>query len=198
VDWAEANREFFASAVWRTVTDVSGRRIVKYPTDLWVFQEVIRASKPHVIVETGSAEGGSAYWFAQFAEVISVDLVAPDVDRAGVTWVEGDSTDPDVVATVVDLVAGRRCLVTLDSDHRAPHVAAELKAYAHLVAPGSYLVVEDTAVDVYGLDTELYPDGGPFVAVERFLMDNAGFETDMNCERFRLGMNPGGWLRRVA
>lgn len=96
-----------------------------------------------------------------------------------------------------ELVRGRSCLVTLDSDHDALHVEAELEAYASLVTPGSYLVVEDTAVDVYGIDAEFYPNGGPGVAVERFLERDSHFSPDRTCERFMLGMNPGGWLRRI-
>jgi len=195
--WNEANREFFDSGVWRTVLDPEGRRICKYPTDLQVYREIIRRARPEVIVETGSAEGGSAAWFASFADVISIDIARPTELDEGVTWITGSSTDPDVVEQVFALVGGRRCLVSLDSDHHARHVEAEIAAYASLVSRDSYLVVEDTAVDVYGIESEMYPEGGPLVAVERFLASTEQFTPDRRCERFKLGMNPGGWLRRL-
>jgi len=57
-------------------------------------------------------------------------------------------------------------MVFLDSLHNKEHVLAELKAYAPLVSPGSYIIVEDTH-----LDSIIWPDGapGPFAAVEAFL-----------------------------
>lgn len=196
--WTQANREFFDSGVWRSIFDAEGRRICKYPTDLQVYREIIARSRPEVVVETGSAEGGSAAWFADMGcDVVSVDLVPPMNDDR-VCWIAGSSIDPDVVRQVTEQVGGRRCLVSLDSDHHAPNVSIELAAYAHLVSTRSYLVVEDTAVDAYGLEAEMYPEGGPLVAVERFFATDARFVVDRECERFRLGMNPGGWLRRVV
>lgn len=163
-----------------------------------VYREIIAQAKPEVIVETGSWEGGSAAWFAEFAEVISIDVSLPRHPDPRVHAVIGDSTAPEIASYVRDEVRGRRCLVSLDSDHNAEHVAQEIAAYAPLVTIGSYLVVEDTAVDAYDLEPGSYPEGGPLVAVQHFLKTDNRFVPDPECERFRLGMNPGGWLRRVA
>ena len=192
--WPQANRSFYASGAWATITDAEGRHIRKYPTDLYVFEEIIRKTKPEVIVETGSFEGGSAAWFARFAAVVSVDINRPLHNISGVTWLAGDSVAnaPKVAA----LVNGRSCLVTLDSDHNAKHVLAEIEAYTPLAT--DYLVVEDTAVDAYGLDAEWYLEGGPGRAVKTWLTEHPEWEPDPECDRFLLGMNPGGWLRRVG
>lgn len=195
IDWVEANIEFFDSRVWTTL-QVDGRPVLKYPTDLWVYEEIIRRTQPEVIVETGSYEGGSALWFSRFAPVISVDVRSPRaaLPGVGVIWLEGDSVA--LAGEVAALVDGRRCLVSLDSDHHAAHVLAELQAYSPLAT--EYLVVEDTAVDAYGIEAWLYyPDGGPGAAVEDWLVLNPGWAADHECERFKLGMNPGGWLRRA-
>ena len=197
MNWAEANRSFYASGVWQTVRDDAGRRILKYPTDLWVYREIIRRTQPAVIVETGSAEGGSAGWFADYAEVISIDTVPPAHSDSRVAWITGSSIADETAERVYDRVHGRSCLVSLDSDHAMEHVRDELVLYAPLVDIGGYLVVEDTAVDEYGIDAELYPNGGPGIAAQEFLQQGT-FEPDRQCERFLLGMNPGGWLRRVA
>lgn len=194
MDWEQANREFFESRVWATL-EIDGRQVLKYPTDLWVYEEVIRRTQPEVIVETGSYEGGSALWFARYAPVISVDIRSPRASDQNVVWIEGSSTARWVVERVGELVDGRRCLVTLDSDHNAPHVLAEISAYAPLAT--DYLIVEDTAVDAYGIDAWLYPDGGPGEAVGIWLDAEDGWVADPACDRFFLGMNPGGWLRRA-
>ena len=182
------------------MVDSRGRRICKYPTDLWVYRELLERVQPEVVVETGSAEGGSAAWFADHAEdaeVISIDTALPADRDQRVTWITGSSIDPVVIDQVHARVHLRTCLVSLDSDHTAPHVEAEIAAYAPLVTHDSYLVVEDTAVDAYGLDLHYYPNGGPGRAVQRFLERDQRFFPDRTCERFLLGMNPGGWLRRV-
>jgi len=193
LNWPEANRAFFDSKVWTTLKDRHGNRILKYPTDLYVYEELIRKLQPDVIVETGSFEGGSAGWFAQFAGVISVDLKSPLVPIPGVVWLQGNSVE--VAAEVAELVKGQNVLVTLDSDHNAPYVLAELEAYSPIAT--DYLVVEDTAVDEYGIESDHYPEGGPGAAVKTWLASNKEWKPDPACDRFLLGMNPGGWLRRV-
>lgn len=60
------------------------------------------------------------------------------------TLIEGSSTDEAIVEHVKTLIAPEdRVLVTLDSNHSYAHVARELRAYAVLVTPGSYLLVQD-------------------------------------------------------
>lgn len=196
MDWAEANRAFYDSGVWKTLY-IEDRRICKFPTDLWVYEEVIGAAAPTLIVETGTYEGGSALWFARFAAVVTIDLHSPPIFDERVHPIGQSSTDQQAVFEVRELSLGAVVLVSLDSDHNADHVEREIDAYASLVGVGSYLVVEDTAVDVYGIEADRYPKGGPGVAVERFLARDDRFVRDEHCERFMLGMNPGGWLRRV-
>lgn len=188
---AEATRSAFENELWRLT--YKGRALLKMPNDLWLFTEIIEQTRPEVIVETGSHEGGSACWFADHGlEVLSVDLYAPK-PADGVTFLQGPSVD--LATEARSWVQGRRCMVVLDSDHNAENVLAELEAYAPLVTSGCYLVVEDTAVDRYNLQPSLYPEGGPGVAVDRFLAEHPGWSSDPRCERFGVGMNPGGWLR---
>lgn len=163
---------------------------VKISEDLDRYERVIAASRPEVIVETGSYAGASARWFRQWAPVISVDIdhgrLRPDVrDDPGITWVQGNSATVAVIDRVRDLVAGRPALVSLDSDHDPSHVYAEMCAYAPLVPPGGYMVVEDGVVE--GLVEE----------IGDFLAGHPDWTVDAEIEQMHpVTLFPSGWLRR--
>lgn len=187
-----------------------GVPILKNPLDLWVLQELIHYTKPALIIETGTAYGGSAYFMADVLDrvgrgaVITVDITPnpdPAVQAHPRVWiVKGSSTDDLVSGFLRERVAATKgpVLVVLDSDHHAPHVARELELYAPLVPVGGYLIVEDTNLNGRPVLPEWGP--GPGEAVDAFLASDAGrgWVREPLCERFLLTMHPGGWLRRVA
>jgi cephalosporin hydroxylase len=100
-----------------------------------------------------------------------------------------------VVAEVARRVGTGRTMVLLDSDHRMAHVLAELRAYADLVSPGSYLIVQDTNVNGHPVLPGFGP--GPMEAVREFLAADDRFEIDRDQERLLFTMHPGGYLKRV-
>lgn len=176
---------------WSTVEDM-----VKIREDLERYARIIAATKPTVIVECGTWSGRSAAWFAGLGpEVVTIDIENRDVayKHPNVTHLTGSSTDPAIIDRVVDLVDGRRCMVVLDSDHSQAHVAVELDAYADLVTPGCYLVVEDTICRyVAGSGHE---DDGPLDAVEQWVPDHPEFITDKRIEALHPATHhPDGWL----
>jgi cephalosporin hydroxylase len=130
--------------------------------------------------------------------VLTIDVLdregRPQHDR--VTYLTGSSTDPEIVERVQREAEGASpVMVILDSDHARDHVLAELRAYAPLVTPGSYLVVEDTNINGRPIGRELGP--GPHEAVDTFLSEAPGFARDVSREKFFLTFNPGGFLRRL-
>lgn len=180
-----------------------GVSLAKCPLDLWVYQEIVAETRPDLVVETGTFDGGSALFFASLFDlvgdgrVVTVDIEEregrPTHDR--ITYLTGSSTASEVVDEIRAHVAGAsRVLVVLDSDHRRDHVLAELQAYSDFVTPGSYLIVEDTNVNGHPVAPEFGP--GPMEAVERFLEQDDRFEVDRSREKFLLTFNPGGFLRR--
>jgi cephalosporin hydroxylase len=185
------------STTWR------GTNVTKSPMDLWVYQEIVHELRPAVVVETGTFMGGSALFLADVFDllghgrVVTVDL-NPQPDRPEhprITYVTGSSVAADVVARVREEVAGEApVMVVLDSDHHAPHVAAELEAYHDLVTPGSYLIVEDTVVNGHPVEPLFGP--GPLEALQPFLAAHPEFTVDRHRERLGMTFNPGGWLRR--
>jgi cephalosporin hydroxylase len=109
---------------------------------------------------------------------------------------QGSSTDPRIVGSFARRTHNARVIVNLDSDHSMPHVLKELRAYAPMVSPGSYIAVEDTHLD--GVPTHPEQGPGPMAAVRQFLSEGAGkdFEQDFTREALVITSYPGGWLRR--
>jgi cephalosporin hydroxylase len=179
-----------------------GYQLLKCPLDLWMYQELLFRTRPDVVVETGTFQGGSALYLACIldqlgnGEVITIDTTA-EPNRPlhpRIQYVLGSSIDPGVVSKTRALVAGRRTMVILDSDHTEAHVHAEMNAYSPLVHVDDYMIVEDTNVNGHPAWPEFGP--GPMEAVNRFLSARQDFEIDERCERFMMTLNPRGYLRR--
>jgi cephalosporin hydroxylase len=197
----EYHRSFYDRGMW--ITSWMGVEICKYPTDLFIYHEIIYKRKPDLIIETGTYRGGSAWFFASIMDmlgkgrILSIDVTDDPIRPAHprITYLRGDSIDRSVFDTALrESDASDRVMVVLDSDHHEPHVAAELELYPNLVTPGDYLVVEDTNLNGH----PVYPDHGPgpWEALQKFLSKDDRFTPDPECERFGLTSNPGGWLRR--
>jgi cephalosporin hydroxylase len=199
----EFNRLWYDEKLW---TDIRWRGVpvLKNPCDLWIYQEIIHEVKPDLIVETGTYDGGSAYFFASLFDlvgngrVITIDVEErpdrPVHDR--VRYVTGSSIASDVAKLLADEVkTSSTVMVVLDSDHAASHVKRELEVLSSFVTVGSYLVVEDTNVNGHPVYPEHGP--GPAEAVRSFLKGSSDFVSDTRLERFLLTFNPGGFLRRV-
>jgi cephalosporin hydroxylase len=112
-----------------------------------------------VILEMGVAHGGGLIFYASLCKVlgrgrvIGVDVEIRPHNRKAIeahplfpfiTLIEGSSIDPVIVDQVAALVQpGETVMLMLDSNHTKGHVAEELRAYAPLVSPGSWIVVMD-------------------------------------------------------
>lgn len=209
-------------ACWSTFDRESGYTQRCHGVDVWKTADDLRrydaaivACAPDVIVETGTRWGGSALWFADHG----IDVVTVDVDASTskptrsalpvelcerITWVFGDSVDAAVVREVAAAVAGRRCMVSLDSDHHAAHVAEEIHAYGPLVSSGCYLVVEDGIADLLPahravrMGRRIPVEGGPLVAVEEEIVGDPRWVRDVAIEGMSpVSHHPAGWWRRV-
>lgn len=187
---------------WKTTW--LGITIWKCPLDVWLYQEIIFRLRPDLIIETGTAHGGSASYLGTICDlvdngqIVSVDL-SPQPDLPAhprVRYITASSTDPTVVSELAELArAAGTVLVILDSDHSKSHVADELAAYAPLVTVGSYVIVEDTNVNGHPVWQEFGP--GPMEATEEFLADHPEFVVDPEGEKFMLTFNPRGLLKRT-
>ncbi|MEP7352470.1 MAG: CmcI family methyltransferase [Acidobacteriota bacterium] len=192
-----------ADSTWMN-TRWMGVPLLKLPLDLWIYQEILSETRPHLIIETGTAYGGSALYFAHLMDIIgegkvvSIDLKRRDKDvpkHPRIEYILDSSTNPDVIARVQSMISpGDRVMVVLDSDHSARHVKAEMAAYGPMVSKGCYMVVEDTNVGGYPVYKSF--GAGPMDAIDPFLQANSDFFIDETKERFKISFNPRGWLKR--
>jgi cephalosporin hydroxylase len=178
----------------------------KNPLDAWIYQEILHEVRPEVVVEIGSAQGGSALFLAHMLDLIGDggEVISIDIDRSRfrpshprLHVLTGDAASPAVVAEAAALARGRRTLVIQDGDHKADGVLRDLRAYADFVSPGSYLIVEDGIIDLFrpgDAIADFHP--GPLAAIERFLLERPDFEVDAARERYILTASPRGFLKR--
>lgn len=218
----QITREWFAKASKHYYSyhfNWLGRPIIQFPQDLIALQEIVWDTKPDLIVETGVARGGSLVFYASLLELVGGDglVVGIDVDfrphnRAAlashplsrrIEVLDGSSTDTAIVEAVRRRAATRpRVLVVLDSLHTHDHVLGELRAYAPLVRPPSYLVVLDTIIEDmaadFSADRPWGPGDNPKTAIAAFLAETDRFEVDRELEaKLLISVAPGGYLRCV-
>ena len=185
-----------------------GFPLLKFPSDIIVQQMIVSKTRPSVIIETGTAQGGSALFFATVMDalglgrIVSIDLEAranlPMHPR--IEYIIGSSTSEAVVAQLDAIIRKTpgNVMMILDSSHTDAHVYSELKALSRFVTPGSFLIVEDTNIGGNPVYTDYAPEFGPGPrgALDQFLIENSDFEvTDLH-NAFFLSHNIGGYLRR--
>jgi len=200
-----------------SLTDANGNRsysitwlgyeTYKWPSDIWLYQEIISRMKPDFIVETGTFRGGSALFLACVCEMVGhgqVLTIDPDVSAADerpqhprITYLAGSGLDAEIVHCVEGIVGSRsKVMVILDSVHTRDHVLEELRTYRRFVTTEGILVVEDSHVNGHPTYKEFGP--GPWEAIEDFLAETSDFYIDRSFERFLVTANPNGYLRRRA
>ncbi len=181
-----------------------GHLVQKNPLDLWVFQEILWECKPDLVIEMGTASGGTTLYMADVMDRIgNGHILSIDIDnRLGVVplhprilYMVGDTLRPSIIDFIREEAKSyEKVMLILDDDHGTEHVLEELLQYSKLVTSGQYLIVEDTNVD-----HPLQYGDGPGKAVKQFMEDerSMGFRVDKKREKFLLTFNPGGYLKRL-
>lgn len=193
------NKQTWSITMWR------GIHVLKPPTDLWIYQELIHEIAPDLIVETGTYCGGSALYMRDILNlvnpsglVLSIDIdhdhLRPEARQEGIEFYQGSSVEVETVKYIKDCIEKRGCqkvMVVLDSDHEEAHVLKEMELYGPLVTKGSVFIVEDGN-----------NHAGVKAALEQFAIDpllNGGrFKKTLMGEKFMLTFNRDGYWEKVA
>ncbi len=195
-----------------------GLPFIQMPQDMIVTQEIIWATKPDVIIETGIAWGGSVVFYASLlqllgkGEVVAVDLNLYDHVRDQIMSYpfsnrihvyKGSSTDASIAAKMkAHVKPGQKVMVLLDSNHSHQHVLDELRIYAPLVTKGQYLVVSDTICeDIPKQEHRPRPWGpgdNPKTALRAYMKETDRFEIDRYTnDKLLLTYSPDGYCRCI-
>ena len=120
------------------------------------------AVRPSVILEIGSAAGGTAFLWTRAAADDALLVLVDDAfggarrmalrhfarGRQQIVCIKGDSHDAATLAHVSRALRGRAVdVLFIDGDHRYEGVSADLAAYGRLVRPGGLVALHDVVPD---------------------------------------------------
>lgn len=184
-----------------------GVKALKNPPDLWIYQEILYDVKPDIIVELGSAEGGTTLYLANLLDLIGKGkVISVDNDRRKynvehdrIEMVTGDTASSKTVAKVSSLCPQNNLVLVIhDACHKKENVLEDMRLYSPLVSIGSYFIVEDGIQDLFKPGNCIGTfERGPLFAIDEFLKENPKFIVDKTREHYILTHNPNGFLLRV-
>ncbi len=205
------NNKFSYNVTWL------GIPIIQLPEDILIMQELVYKIRPDWIIETGTAHGGTAVFYASLLElmgrghVISVDVEIRKYNRLAIcshpmskriTLIESSSVASATISKIRKMIRPKETvLVTLDSKHTREHVRKELDLYSKFVTPGSYVVVFDGVMEWVAdapIGRREWKRDNPTEAVKYFLKKNSEFELDPYYNRLNVTYCPSGFLRRKS
>jgi cephalosporin hydroxylase len=205
----EYHKWYYNTNVWKKTTWM-GVDCWKSVADMWNYQEILFDLKPSLVVEFGTAHGGSALYFASIMrqigqpfKVLSVDathkLLEPAAQRdPDILFVESRSTVQAVADYIRDLNTEfpGKIFAILDSDHSKDHVLAEMKLLRPLLSSGDYLVVEDSMLNGHPVLPGWGP--GPYEAIEAYEQEFSNDYTHDVARESKFGWTyaPNGFLVR--
>lgn len=181
-----------------------GIEAIRCPFDYVIYQMIISAMKPDLVIEIGTHKGGGALYLADLMDAIGHGMVHTiDIKKqsAGILaehprvklftqgWESYDIREAGSFSKV---------LVIEDSTHEYENTLGVLHKFGPVVTPGSYLVVEDGIITALGMGKKY--GGGPLRAVEEFLKTSKNFAIDRQwCDFFgqNATFNVNGYLKRM-
>jgi|GEM_PF-327595 len=176
-----------------------GLKATLFPTDFWVYQELIFQLAPDIVIMSGELSSGTLLAVGHMLQtagggrLIVVhtgrDNISEDVlSVVKTTFLQG-SMEGHYKEVAGLIGADDQVLMIHRSSTSGDSLQASLKMYGTLITEGSYLILEKTPDVAYGAFT---------LAVDAFLLDNRYFRVDRSREPFVITSNPRGYLRRTG
>ena len=193
-----------------TVTTRAGRRCLfanQIPAEIGALCEEVRQLKPKVVVEIGTAKGGTLYLWSRLAQpggtVISIDKpgepgsvrpVMRSVYRSfgkkrgvKVITLDCDSHSPQTHAELEQLLQGQPIdFLFIDGDHSYEGVKSDFHDYRRLMAPNGVVAMHDVAHAMFA-----------FIEVPRFWNELAAESLDRTTIVAKPGDSPGIGIVRL-
>jgi cephalosporin hydroxylase len=133
-------------------------KTLQIPTEIMRLAQAVQAIQPRIILEIGTASGGTALIWSYLASerVITCDLkdmsyqaplftrFPPPGSQCKVTLMSGNSHSPEFKARVARELNGTKVdFLFIDGDHTEPGVTADYLDYKEFVRPGGLIAFHD-------------------------------------------------------
>jgi cephalosporin hydroxylase len=155
-----------------------GMPLMKNVFDFAMYPALIAELRPRTVFEIGSGPGASAVWLADHlamngieGRVHSVDRVKAEADYPRVSFYQGDCATPQTLFARDLLQSEPHPWLVIEDAHH--NVAAVIEHMHRYLAPGDYLVVEDSDVKRDALRAFLAAHRGSYL-VDTHFTDNFG------------------------
>lgn len=196
---------------WRTEPDAEreyrwlGEPVVKMPSDLFFYQELMHSIGAKSVLEIGYGHGGSLWFFGHILQatgggyVVGVDnnpaeKLPPFHRLESVRFLldDGDAMDEETRKAVSRTRPCPFDLVVIDTGQPVLEKLELLRAWSPLVSPKGVIVLEDvTAPEFVELEEQVS------LELDRFLLDHPKFGIIPGARRFAVGKTMRAAYRRI-
>tara|TARA_B100000575_G_C23065004_1_gene613218 strand:- start:331 stop:1053 length:723 start_codon:yes stop_codon:yes gene_type:complete len=198
-----------------------GVKLIQFPSDIMMLQNIIYDSKPDVIIECGVAHGGSLIFYSSMLrllgkknyKVIGIDILIKKKNKRKiklnplskeVVLIEKSSTSPELKSILKKyLKPNKKIMVVLDSNHTHQHVLDELNFYSSYIKKNQFIVVLDTNIEFIASrhinkGRAFKKGNSPYTAAKQFLKTNKKFKNIKKYENMAMVSSAyNGILKRI-
>lgn len=193
-------------------TNYRGLKTIKCPFDYVMYQMIINEIKPDLIIEIGTAYGGSSLYLADLLNNIGNGIV----HTIDITDEWFNSNNDDLKNLVLNHTRIKRFLggyqnydlknvegfntimLIDDGSHQYNDVKDTMNKFKDIISYNSYMIIEDGSLLWVGLEESF--NGGPLKAIDEFISVNKNFTIDRKwCDFFGYNatFNPNGYLKKI-